>query len=53
MLRSAPALLAITFIAALLGFGGIAAGAAGVERVLFEFFLIASTVAFFSSRRTL
>ncbi len=54
MLRYAAILLMIALVAALFGFGGIAAGAAEIARVLFYLFLIlfvASLVAGLSARR--
>lgn len=42
MLHVALALFFISLIAALLGFSGVAAGATGIAKVLFVFFLTAA-----------
>ena len=46
MLHYAVVFFVIALIAALFGFGGIAAGAVGIARVLFVIFLIAALVSF-------
>jgi len=50
---SGGVLRASTLIAALFGFGGIAAGAAGIAKILFVVFLIGAIISFImhSSRR--
>jgi len=49
MLYYAVVFLIISVAAALLGFGGIAAGAAGIAKVLFVVFLIVAIVTFLLS----
>jgi uncharacterized membrane protein YtjA (UPF0391 family) len=46
MLHYAVVFLVIALIAALFGFGGIAAGAVGIAKVLFGVFLVMAIVAF-------
>lgn len=46
MLHYAVVFLVISLIAAVLGFGGIAAGAASVAKVLFFIFVVLAGVAF-------
>ena len=46
MLHQAVALLVIALIAAVFGFGGIAAGGAGIAKVLFAVFLILALASF-------
>jgi uncharacterized membrane protein YtjA (UPF0391 family) len=46
MLHYAVVFFVIALIAALFGFGGIAAGAAGIGKILFVVFLICAVVAF-------
>lgn len=46
MLHYAVVFLVIALIAAVFGFGGIAASAVGIAKVLFVVFLIMSVVAF-------
>ena len=50
MLHYAVVFLVIALIAAVLGFGGIAAGAVGIAKILFFVFLIMAAVAFFMGR---
>lgn len=51
MLHYAVVFLVIALIAALFGFGGIAAGAVGIAKVLFGIFLVMAIVAFFFGLR--
>ena len=53
MLHYAVVFLVIALIAAVFGFGGIAAGAAGIAKILFVAFLIGALISFLmhSSRR--
>ena len=44
--------LAIALVAAVLGFGGLAAGAASIAKVLFFAFLVLAAVSFILGRRT-
>jgi len=46
MLKFAIAFLVIALIAAVFGFGGIAAGAAGIAQVLFWVFLVVAVATF-------
>ena len=46
MLHSAVVFLVIALIAAVFGFGGIAAGAVGVGKILFFVFVIMAVVTF-------
>jgi uncharacterized membrane protein YtjA (UPF0391 family) len=46
MLRYAVIFLVIALIAALFGFGGIAAGAVGIAKLLFVVFLVLAIVSF-------
>ncbi len=46
MLHYAVVFFVIALIAALLGFGGIAAGAAGIAKILFGMFLVMALVSF-------
>ena len=46
MLHYAVVFLVIPLIAAVFGFGGIAAGAAGIAKVLFVVFLIGAVISF-------
>ena len=46
MLRFAIIFLVVALIAAVFGFGGIAAGATGIAKVLFVMFLIGAVVSF-------
>jgi uncharacterized membrane protein YtjA (UPF0391 family) len=50
MLHYAVVFLVIALIAALFGFGGIAAGAVGIAKILFFVFLIMAVVAFLFGR---
>jgi uncharacterized membrane protein YtjA (UPF0391 family) len=50
MLYYAVVFFIIALIAAAFGFGGIAAGAVGIAKVLFALFLIAAVVTFLMSR---
>ena len=50
MLHYAIVFLVIALIAALFGFGGIAAGAVGIAKILFFVFLIMAVVAFLFGR---
>lgn len=54
MLRWALIFFVLALVAALVGFGGIAAGAAGIAKILFIGFLIVAAVAFLMNvfRRT-
>ena len=52
MLHYAVVFLVIALIAAVLGFGGIAAGAAGIAKGLFVVFLIGAVVAFLMNGRS-
>lgn len=54
MLHYAVVFFVIALIAAVFGFGGIAAGAVGIAKVLFFVFLILAAVSFIAnmSRRT-
>jgi uncharacterized membrane protein YtjA (UPF0391 family) len=49
MLRWSIAFLVIALIAAVLGFGGIAEGAAGIAKVLFFAFLVIAAISFVMS----
>lgn len=51
MLQAAIGLLVLALIAAVFGFGGIAAGFAGIAKVLFVVFLALAAVSFFFGRR--
>lgn len=51
MLHWAIVFFVVAMLAALFGFGGIAAGAAGIAKVLFFAFLILAVVAFLFGRR--
>jgi uncharacterized membrane protein YtjA (UPF0391 family) len=51
MLHYAVVFLVIALIAALFGFGGIAAGAAGISKILFVVFLIGAIVTFLLNGR--
>ncbi len=54
MLHYAVIFLVIALVAALFGFGGIAAGAVGIAKILFVVFLIAAVVTFImNGRRTM
>jgi uncharacterized membrane protein YtjA (UPF0391 family) len=46
MLHYAIVFLVIALVAALFGFGGIAAGAVGIAKILFYVFLILAVIAF-------
>jgi uncharacterized membrane protein YtjA (UPF0391 family) len=46
MLHYAVVFLVIALIAAVLGFGGIAAGAAGIAKILFGVFLVMAIISF-------
>ncbi len=46
MLYYAAVFLVIAIIAAVFGFGGIAAGAVGIAKILFFLFLIGAVIAF-------
>lgn len=52
MLSWAISFLVLALVAAILGFGGIAASAAWIAKILFFGFLIAAAVSFFMGRRT-
>ena len=54
MLRYAIIFFVIAIIAAVFGFGGIAAGAVGIAKVLFFVFLILAAISFIANaaRRT-
>jgi uncharacterized membrane protein YtjA (UPF0391 family) len=49
MLRWAVIFFVLALVAALFGFGGIAAGAAGIAKILFFAFLILAAVAIVSN----
>lgn len=51
MFRWAIAFFILAIIAAVFGFGGIAAGAAGIGKILFVGFLILAVVGFFMGSR--
>ena len=51
MLGWAVAFLIIALIAAVLGFGGIAAASAGIAKLLFVLFLVMCAIFFFLGRR--
>ena len=51
MLHYAVVFLVIALIAAVFGFGGIAASAVGIAKILFVVFLIMAVVAFFFGGR--
>jgi uncharacterized membrane protein YtjA (UPF0391 family) len=51
MLYWAAVFFIVALIAALFGFGGIAAGAVGIAKVLFFVFLVLAVVAFLFNRR--
>jgi uncharacterized membrane protein YtjA (UPF0391 family) len=53
MLHYAVVFLVIALIAALFGFGGIAAGAVGIAKILFFVFIILAVVTFLFGRRRL
>jgi uncharacterized membrane protein YtjA (UPF0391 family) len=53
MLHYAVVFLVIALVAALFGFGGIAAGAVGIAKILFFVFLILAVVSLLFGRRTL
>jgi uncharacterized membrane protein YtjA (UPF0391 family) len=48
MLRWTITFLIVAIIAAILGFGGVAAGAAGIAKILFFFFLVAFVISLIS-----
>jgi uncharacterized membrane protein YtjA (UPF0391 family) len=50
MLHYAVVFLVIALIAALFGFGGIAAGAVGIAKILFFVFIIMAVIAFLFGR---
>jgi uncharacterized membrane protein YtjA (UPF0391 family) len=50
MLHYAVVFFVIALIAAVLGFGGIAAGAAGIAKILFFVFLIGAVITFLMGR---
>lgn len=50
MLHYAVVFLVIALVAALLGFGGIAAGAVGIAKILFLVFISMAIVAFILDR---
>ena len=50
MLHYAVVFLVIALVAALFGFGGIAAGAVGIAKILFFVFIILAVVAFLFGR---
>ena len=50
MLQWAAIFFVIAIIAAVLGFGRIAAGAAGIAKILFVIFLVVAIVTFFVGR---
>lgn len=50
MLHYAVIFLVIALIAAVFGFGGIAAGAVGIAKILFFVFIILAVVAFIFGR---
>jgi uncharacterized membrane protein YtjA (UPF0391 family) len=50
MLHYAIIFFVIALVAALFGFGGIAAGAAGIAKILFVVFLIGAVLVFFMGR---
>jgi uncharacterized membrane protein YtjA (UPF0391 family) len=52
MLRWSLAFLIIAIIAAVFGFGGIAASATGIAKILFFAFLILALFSFIVGRRT-
>jgi uncharacterized membrane protein YtjA (UPF0391 family) len=52
MLHYAAVFLIIALIAAVFGFGGIAAGAASIAKILFVVFLIGAIVAFLMNGRS-
>jgi uncharacterized membrane protein YtjA (UPF0391 family) len=52
MLRWTVIFLVIAIIAAIFGFGGIAAGAAGIAKFLFWAFVILFVISLFFGRRT-
>lgn len=52
MLRWVLTFLVLALVAGVLGFGGIAAGAADIAKVLFFVFLLALVVSLFAGRRT-
>jgi uncharacterized membrane protein YtjA (UPF0391 family) len=49
MLYYAVMFFVVALIAAVLGFGGLAAGAAGIAKFLFVLFLIGAVITFFIS----
>ncbi len=51
MLRWAAVFFVIAIIAAVFGFGGIAASATGIAKVLFFAFLVIAVVSLFMGRR--
>jgi uncharacterized membrane protein YtjA (UPF0391 family) len=51
MLYYAVVFFVIALVAAVFGFGGIAAGAVGIAKILFVVFLIGAIVTFLMSRR--
>jgi uncharacterized membrane protein YtjA (UPF0391 family) len=51
MLHYAVVFFVIALIAAVLGFGGLAAGAMGIAKILFFVFLILAAIAFFAGGR--
>jgi uncharacterized membrane protein YtjA (UPF0391 family) len=53
MLYWAAVFFVIAIVAAILGFGGLAAGAASIAKVLFVVFLILTAVSLLVGRRTL
>jgi len=52
MLHYAAVFFIIALIAAVFGFGGIAAGAVGIAKILFVVFLIGAVVAFLLNGRS-
>lgn len=50
MLHYAVVFLVIALVAALFGFGGIAAGAVGIAKILFFVFIIMAVIAFLFGR---
>lgn len=53
MLHWACVFFVLALVAALYGFGGIAAGAIAIGKILFVLFLILAVVSFVMGRRTL
>jgi len=50
MLHYAVVFLVIAISAAVLGFGGLAAGAAGIAKILFFVFLLGAVITFLAGR---